>query len=266
MQTSDITDNKPKGVKSLKDVVKRVLFEDGETTMHKYALYKGFGVDFLRDYYIDGGKDVKSVVLDVDSVKRVQLPDDYIHYTKIGVRVGSNVRVFLSDDTLSTIWNQDDCENDTANPETPDWDRLKGHDYSYTGSWYFSNVINGWGEHVGTRYGFGNERISDAFSFYKDHIILNGGTSADQIILEYISSDMVYGEDTCVPITAEEACKTYIRWKVVDVDRKTALNLKETYRQRFSNEWRKAIARKQKITTEDIMNVVRSHFMMAPKT
>lgn len=263
--TSAITNNTTPGYKCLKDVVKRTLFEDGETTMHKYALYKGYAIDFLRDYMQDAARDVKTVELDVDEMGRAKLPDDYIDYVKIGYREADRMLIYIKDNTLATIWDEDNCGNDIKNPTPSDVDRDRLPFWNNSGTLY-SQYTNTWGEFTGGQYGYGNGLVQDGFKIYKDHIILTSTNNREKVIIEYICSGWVYGEETMIPISAEEACKSYIRWKDVENRRDSPYNLVERFRVRFTNNRRIAVARKQKLSPEDIYYQMRNAFMMAPNT
>jgi len=250
------------GYKPLRDVVKRTLAEMGETGMHKFALYKSYGIDFLRDYFtmVGASRNVKTRELEVDSLKRVTLPDDYIDTVKIGVRVGDHVEVFLHDEELALYTDTSECGVNQPNPSTHSQEDEASFDYS-NGSW-FSNPLNSYGEHTGGFYGYGASKIKNSFTIDNGAIQLSSNITCETIYIEYISSDIIYGEDTFVPIIAEEACKSYIKWKF-ESDRRQPVEYIVNRRQReYSNNIKLAKRRLKPLTVEDIIHATRAAFNM----
>ncbi len=257
--------NPKPGYRTLRDIVQRSLFEDGESSQAKYALYKGFGIDFLRDYYLDSGNDVVTIKLPVDNLKRAKLPDDYIDYIKIGVQMGDHIKAFLRDDRTATIYDTVNCELVPNPPIGDEHDKLE-NDYQY-GNYYFHNYVNSWGEHLGGFYGHGNGRIVGGFTLSDTYIHLSSTVAlTDGLYLEYISSNMIYGEDTFLPIIAEQALKAYIRWQMIEHDRQAPLWSKQRANQQYAQAMRMTRARINKLTTEDITHIMRDNFKMSPKT
>jgi hypothetical protein len=241
------------GYKSLKDIVKRTLAEAGETSMTKYALFKSYGIDFLRDYYtmIGGTQNVITRELPVDNLKRVELPDDYINYVKIGIRKGDHVMTFLRDEELSLYTDISDCgvnqPNRNSNPLPEEF-----YGNGYFGPWLFTNYVNSYGEHTGGLYGYGNGKIKNGFTIDNGSIQLTSNIDAEVIYLEYVSSTMIYGEETYLPISAEEACKSYIRWKFELNQRQPKIGIVQLRQREYSNNVRIANRAVKPLTVEDI--------------
>lgn len=254
------------GYKRLKDIVKRVLAELRETSMHKYALLKSYGVDFCRDYYIlvDNSQNVVTREFPVDVLKRVKLPDDYINYVKIGVRVGDHVLAFLRDEELALYQDTDDCGEGVANPNAhPEEDEFFAQNFG--GSWWFSNPLNSWGEHTGGFYGYGNGRIKNSFTIDNGSIQLSSNITAEAVYMEYVSSSRIYGDDTFVPITAEEACKSYIKWKFASDDRKPNQAVINQRQREYSTNIKIAGRSIKPLTVEEIIYATRSALNMNAK-
>ena len=239
------------GYRLVKGVVKRTLAEMGETGMHKYALFKGYAIDFLRDFYttIGGGQNVTVRELEVDSLNRVALPDDYIDFIKIGARVGDRVQVFIRDEDLALYTDTTKCHVNQPNPTAYPEDET----YPYNLQFWFNNPLNAYGEHTGGFYGFGAGRVFDAFTIDNGSIQLSSNISSEVIYLEYISSNLIYGEETYVPIVAEEAMKSYIKYKF-ESDRREPKEYIVNRRQReYSNNFKIARRKIKPLTVEDIL-------------
>jgi hypothetical protein len=79
---------------TLGDIISEFLVEKGETQTNRFAQLYTIGLSGLREIHQDINGIIKIVELHVNSNDTVDLPDDYVKYSKVGV-IGGDGRVHL---------------------------------------------------------------------------------------------------------------------------------------------------------------------------
>ena len=70
----------------LEEIINNLMVEEGKTSENDFLRYFKLGMNGMKELSIDVGGGVKTVELIVDAnTLTVDLPNDYIKYTKIGV-------------------------------------------------------------------------------------------------------------------------------------------------------------------------------------
>jgi len=254
--------NEPnKGYERIKDVINELIYQEGETTRHLYPRFKSFAREFVRDWYTGYRVEPKAVILNVKANKTVDLPDDYIDYTVIGYQVGQRVMPFFRDDKLAKYY-QEKCGNKIANTEPIRPDELGDQGYQF--GFGFHNYINLYGEHTGGEFGFGNSK-PHSFTITGNQIALSSEVTGSQIYMEYVSSSHLNSDTIYIPNLAAQALKYYVMHRHTSHDRDRNEYEISRWKREFHAELNRATLQAQKITTEDILNIVRSEFRMSPK-
>jgi hypothetical protein len=224
---------------TLDSVVNNYL-DQSEQGVHKY--YKIWQLAFrgLEQLGLDFFYTVKSVKLPINPNKTVNLPSDYVKYTKIGVLNGKGEIVELTFNNKLT----------TFADLLPDRQE-KTEDNSLYGyyNWQAPIFYNYWdGIGYAAVYGLpsggqrvGSFKIDDANGL----VVLDEHYRYDYLMVEYISSPSE-GEDYKLPLQFREALISYLAWQDIAFmpnTRKGALGDKEQRRRNFYNERRLANAR-----------------------
>lgn len=222
------------------DSVVRDYLDEAELSNHKY--YKCWNLAFrgMEQLGLDFFYNIKSSKLPVKENRTVELPNDFINYTKIGVFNNRGEVIPLKfNNKLSNFADlkpnrleetQDKTLFDYYSPQA-------GIFYNYSNGTYFGNL---YGIPSGAPF-VGNFKIDTANSL----ILLNDGFIYDYVIVEYIAAPKE-GEEYYIPVQFREALIAYIAWKDIaniPSSRKGNLGDKRDRRHEFYNERRLANAR-----------------------
>lgn len=184
----------------------------------------------------------KTVILDVNATKTVQLPCDYIQYSKIGVLNGrGEVLTFKRNEQLTTL--NTGLENRTNGaPVMRGVTDILPDAFPYNINNY-NNYFYG-----GTSYQlFGADSGTPVRGEYKVDegqrlIFLSPQTTSDKIVLEYLSDGYEEGcDDYSVDVRAAECMKTYLRWQ-------NAIDAVKKYSQSQIREYKSEFYRTKRIT------------------
>ena len=204
----------------LSDVVNEWLIADkGEAQNNLFARIYAIGVSGMRELHMDINGLVKIVELTINDTDTVDLPSDYLQYSKVGL-CGADGRIHSLGLDNSLCWNKvyDDCG--TRLPESSE----QGNDQlNLVGNILVSPYVlgnNGSGGSFGGLFGLGGGNNSNGYFKYdrasNQLLLANLRTPADSIILEYIS-DLSATEDGDFLVHPFEiqTIKDWISWKYV---------------------------------------------------
>jgi len=218
--------------------------DQSEQGMNKYAKIWNIAFRGMEQLGLDFFYNVKSVKLAVSSTKTVQMPDDLVQYTKIGVLNSMGEVIPLKFNQKLTNYASlrttriSDVEDDTLdyfsffNPSSPNF-------FNYYANGYASNL---YGVPSGG-YGLGQYNIDVTNGM----IILNPDFPYDYLMLEYIASaEPIEGQDYFVPIQFREALIAFCAWQdiaMIPSTRRGAISDKAERKTNYYNERRLANAR-----------------------
>jgi hypothetical protein len=222
------------------DTVIKDYLDESEQSNHKY--FKCFNLAFrgMEQLGLDFFYNIKSVKLPVNPNQTVELPLDYVNYTKVGVfnDIGEVIPLTYNS-KLTTFADLFPDRLDRVTDNTL-------YNYYSPQNAIFYNYYNGAG--YGNIYGLpsgspfvGNFKIDAKNSL----ILLNDTFYYKYIVLEYIASP-TEGEEYFIPVQFREALLAYIAWRDianVPSSRKGSLGDKRDRRHEFYNERRLAQAR-----------------------
>lgn len=228
----------PKGWITIDSIVRDYL-DEAELSNHKYFKCWQLAFRGMERLGIDFFYNIKSSKLPVKDNKTVELPNDYINYTKIGVFNNKGEVIPLKyNSKLSNFADllpdrlQKTQDNTLFNYYSPQ----SGIFYNY---WNGSSYGNVYGIPSGSPF-VGNFKIDSVNSL----ILLNDNFFYDYVIVEYISSPKE-GEEYYVPMQFREALIAFISWKDMTGNSKfhAQLGEKRDRKHEFYNERRLANAR-----------------------
>ncbi len=234
-----------------------------EQGQHKYfklfhLAFRGFeqlGLDFFYQ--------IKSVKLPIKANLTVELPNDYLNFTKVGVlnNRGEIIPLYYNDKltTYSDLQSdritktQDDTLSDLSNWGLGTWCNY----------WNGTSIQNIYGVPSGAPF-VGNFKIDTANGV----ILLNESFSYDYLMLEYVASPKE-GEDYYLPVQFREALIAWLNWK--DSNAKTMrshmmLGDKRDKKHDFFVERRNAIARWKLIRKSEIYQASQEMTRLAVKS
>ena len=240
---------------TIDEVVKSLLIQQGEYTEHKYMQYLELAIRGLKELSFDVLMEVKVIKLSVNTNLTVDLPNDYVNYTRIGVcKPDGRIYTLGYDNQICLSKGIDACGDEVAND-------------GKLGSTWIGNYRNG--ESTGGVYGLGGGQ--NANGYYRidrenNQIALSSDVEQDEIILEYISDGSNVNGDTKINTLSEEALRAYIYWKSIQRKRNAAGQDREMARRDWYNEKRLARARVVNFTPDQARGITRKGFKQSPRT
>ena len=257
-----------KGVVNIDYIVQLVLMDIDDYSMvyqKKFMQYAILGFQDLNLYVMQS---VKVAYLPVDSnTKTVDLPDDYITYTKIGYNNNGVITTFTKNDDLMLAHKTDSCGNPVNNNTGGCNDIGELTSYSgYAGYYYSPHWRNG--QWVGELYGGAGGRNTDGYyriDTERRKIVFSSEVSNSEIILEYKSSGVSGDGSTIVPREYTEALRAYVHWQRKEYNDKVAQSEKERLKQRYYIEYEKVKELEVSFTIEEYFDSTRSTYKLTPK-
>lgn len=230
-------------------IVRETLIKMGEDTLHKYSLLLVHANTFLEEFNIDTAQELKTVKLEMDSHRKVMLPDDYIDFSKVGIQVGDRVRLLTYNAELAKL---PACENEaTANIYRPiDADEFGVPFINYRGH-----------ELVG----YGKGHYKEGFIIDRGLRIIRFGTEINvgNIYLEYISNQVEVCAETPVNPLAKDALQNWILWHYY-LHRKDPIY--PQYEQYYYRAERKMHNRMDPFSIADIQAILEDNYSLLPKS
>jgi len=226
------------------------------------------------------GGSLKSVRLDLVDNFFVNLPNDFMAHSKIGVlREDGSVQILkmnekmdisrkhLKDQSGDVLLDADGIEllegRGNENQFTPSdaLNKIGGipfHNYYFQGSYFQLYGVpagnNIYGEY---RVDYNNNRIEFSSNLYSIENI-------KEIVLEYVA-DETMREDPAIDIRLHEALYSFIYWKCVEQMYKAPANEKQIARQEYYNRRRLAMQEMRPVKLQEIIHTLREGNKKAPK-
>ena len=229
------------------DTVINLYLDRSEQSVHKY--YKCWQIAFsgMEELGLDFFYQIKSVKLPVNSNLTVNLPDDYLNYSKVGVLnsqgeiipMGYNSNLTTYADLLPNRESvtQDNTIIDLIQFNTPIW-------YNYWNNGAFSAL---YGLPSGSPF-VGNFKIDN----HNGVLLLSENYGYEYVMLEYVATPK-QGEEYYIPIHFKTALMWYIAYNDIAMlpnTRRGSLGDKEQRRRQYYNERRLANARYRPVDLE----------------
>lgn len=251
----------------LKQIVAE-LIDVKDSSSHEFRRLYNVGVRGIREFNTDVTGTFTTKLLPVNANKTVELPEDYISYSKIGIinekgeiitmRLNNQLSNYNENNVLKT----DRFEGvpkmtSITNPSVP---------YSYPYVYYnffISNQsynlfgIGGAGQNIG------EYKVDEECGV----IILGPNFQYENILLEYLSDGMdCESDDYMIDSRASEALLAYIRWKsALDMPKKYNQGIIREYKSEYKAERLKAKMRINKIVVSEFEDMQRITNKLAPR-
>lgn len=238
-------------------------------------LIRNYALRGIREMNFDIQKKIKSLKLSVNTDNStVELPDDFVDYTKIGV-VGSDGLIYVfaenKNQNMAMKYSTDASGNnldsdadgvfDREDAKTEGVGRASISDFeSYT----FRNFL--YEGNIGRAYGIGGGKYSGEFriNFEQNRIELYSTAGYNEIVIEYIA-DEARSVNPSIHIYAENALRTYIYYRLIERKSNVPMGEKMRARQEYYNERRLANARLKSFTKEEALKTIRKNYKQSPK-
>jgi hypothetical protein len=245
----------------LDQIVREFIIERGEDTEHNYARFLQLAVNGLRELNMDISGSAKMIVLEIKDDMTVDLPHDFINYTKIAICGADGELMSLGHNPkLCKARYADDCGNITHKSGTAN--RKGIPTYIDNISSHFRN-----GEMVGRFFGEGGGyNANGQYVLDKERgVIQLSSVDANEIILEYLADVRAIDGNYLVHPYIIETLKRYIHWASMRLKTSIPLQEKEMARRDYYNERRIAGLRFNSFTMDEAKATIRKAFKLSPK-
>lgn len=242
---------------TLDQLVREMLSEVGETTLHKYSRFIQYGISGLRDFHLDMSGVAKAVLLTVNDNQTVDLPPDYIAFIRIGICGDDGNLHHLGHNPKMCRLVTDECGN---------LEEVTG-----TGESSFSDAEGGHlrnDESIGRYFGVGGGNNANGYyrirsrEGYIELQNFNGTT----VWLEYLADieRNEEGEFVIHPYLVE-VLKDWMQWKIIQRNLRNPANAKIIAKQDYLASKNIAKRRFASFTIEEARQVIRKTFTMSAK-
>lgn len=224
-----MSDTNPKiqGTTTINYVVMSVLNRLKDYSMRHYSFLEQIILEGYADLNLWHLDNVEVVYLRMSEAKTVDLPADFVDWTKIGIPMAGKLRVLTNHKKIllprtfadgAPVGNTDDA---SINVEAI----------------YFTNHFRD-GQFVGGMYGFPGG--ADAAFYRLDRetrtIIFSGSIPRAEIVLEYVSTGIKLQGTTVIPREAVSALRTWALWQIIEDDPKVSPTQKERKKEQYEEQ------------------------------
>lgn len=238
-------------------------------------LMRNYALRGIREMNFDIQRKIKSLKLSINATNdTVELPDDFVDYTKIGI-VGGDGLIYVfaenknqaapmkykTDAAGNNIDSNSDGVFDRVDAKTIGGGRASLSDYE---SYSFRNFL--YEGNIGRAYGIGGGKYSGEFRINNEQnrIELYSTAGYSEVVIEYIA-DEARSENPSIHIYAENALRSYMYYRLIERKANVPAVEKSRARQEYYNERRLANARLKSFTKEEAFKTIRKNFKQSPK-
>lgn len=180
---------------------------ESEQSIHKYSKLFHVGFRCMEDLGLDFFYQIKTIALTPNDNKTIDLPSDYLNYTKLGVLNGRGELIPLTYNEKLTSLN-DINPNRLLNVAS---NGIAGQ-YSFSSPTFF-NYWNG--SSYGNLYGVSYAGLSGGgfkIDYANNVILLDPSFAYTQLVMEYVASP-VEGQEYYIPMQFRGAMISWLAWK-----------------------------------------------------
>jgi len=198
---------------TLDSVVRQLMLEQGETTERRYPVFLAYAYAFLNGEYPaqeEGGKTLKTVLIEVGYDREARLPSDYVELVSVGRIVGNKVRTLSYNAALVPEGIMQSAAKagygDLGVAPQKTWPAITYWGWETLGLTGWDGCGYGWGE-------YDNEFVIDKV---RGTILLSsalGGPDSGPLLLQYQSNDLAPGKPTPIHPYWQMALKEWMLWQ-----------------------------------------------------
>jgi hypothetical protein len=244
----------------LMDIVSEWIAQKGRPESQRSRIY-AIAVAGLRELHMDINGIVKIVELSINDNDTVDLTQDFIRYTRIGI-VGRDGRIISmnQDNSISTL----PVVNDCGTPIAPTQYNAGAVDFPFNGYFYGLNLTNG------GQFGLGGGQSSIGYYRYDratNQLLLANMNQylSRQIVMEYVADLSSTDGDFFVSPFVIQAIKDWISWQIDYDNKNVSAGEKMTKRNEYFNSRRLANNRYSSSTAEEWATQLRESNMASPR-
>ncbi len=258
--------NLPPMYVTLDQIVKMALIDKGEQTEHLYQPHLMWGVRGMNELTMDVTQDPRTIMVNLKANNTIDLPHDYVDWTKVGVCVNGKIFVLSEANAMCIPDLLDDCGKSIKS--TKSFLALSSSQLQKTtGPWTtFYNYRKG--RNIGNLFGQGGgfpEKGWFKVDKQGGKIIFDTDVDKTQIILEYITTGVDRDGTAVIHIMAQEALLAFIHWQS-NAHRSDVRTIeKNRLRFEYYSQKEKARRRLSAFTIQDFLRACRTGYKLTPK-
>lgn len=251
---------------TLDSIVKQSLIDMGENTEHKYIRFLSWAIRGLKKFNFDMLHAPKTLVFTLNPDKTIDLPDDYVNWSKVGVIRHGRIFTLQQNANISLAPVVDDCGVPIHELKAATC-LAAAQTQKVTGPWtIFFNYRNG--RNLGNLFGLGGGFTP--FGYFRidkerHKIAFTSEVPDGDIALEYITTGLKPDGSAQVHVFAEEALIQWVHWKARQQRNDVSLGEKERAKRDFYNELRLSRSRMNSFSLEDWLKATRKGYKLTPK-
>jgi hypothetical protein len=250
------------GFITIDNIVRKALADKGENTTRYYPRYLHYALTMMRKLNLDVLEDIKTVRIPVTARNTVPYPEDFITYSKIGIKVGDRMLCFNRDNTLT----KERDDNYTKNGKF--YDVAQDVYGGGSGYYHFYNYVDNSGTYSDTfeTYGYAHNSVG----YFKEdpecrEFILSSEVSVDSVVLEYIANVVHPDSETLVPVMAEDTIKEYIHFQHARFSKSVGVGERQLEEKEYLEELANLNMRLSDLSYQGIIDTMRRQQTLAPK-
>lgn len=247
---------------SLDAIVRNVILRK-RLSLHWYIDFMVHAVNCLRELSMDDLKCVNTKLLTVDAYNAIDLPNDYLDYTRVGIKAGQNIKPLVETDKINSLVNRNPADLSPTTYGNANADNSTAalyYGYSYPFFWH-TVTWNQYGESVGRMFGFGAGIQDDVFKVVKERnqIQLTENLSVSEIVLEYISDGTSADAATAVTPYAYATIAAYIDWQIKENSRSYGMGDRQLAKSEYVSQRQILRARLSDLTPEVLERIIQKN-------
>lgn len=244
------------------------LIDSKDSSSHEFRRMYNIGVRGVREFNTDIVGNFSTKLLNVNANKTVDLPEDYLSFSKIGVINEKGEIITLRSNPQLSNYNDGHPLKADRFEGVPNLGAVTYPAIPYNYPYIYYNFfvsnqsfnlfgIGGGGQDIG------NYKVDEECGV----IIFGPYFKYDKVLLEYLGDGMDRScDDYMIDSRAAEAMLAYIRWKTaLDNPKKYGQGLIRDYKQEYKSERLKAKMRINKIVVSEFEDIHRITTKLAPR-
>lgn len=243
-------------VVSLNSIVNNILLKR-KYPIHYYLEFLVNAKDCLREISFDDVQTLRYKVLQLNDNHAIEIPSDYVDYTRVSVMIGQHLQPLVEDSRLNLVPNYDSSFEIQPYSEgvATDTDTVSYAGY-YAPYWWMVNY-NAFGENTGRQFG-GIGAFADTFSVNKprNEIKINESLDITQVVLEYIGNGLDADSATHIDAYAQATIEAYCMWMFKENNRTYSAGEANVAKQEYINQRQILRARLSDLSIDKMRRIV----------
>jgi hypothetical protein len=196
-------------------------------------------------------------VLQLNDNHAIEIPNDYLDYTKISMMNGQHLQPLVEDNSLNLVPNYDSDFQIQPYSQGFATDTATVEYAGYLSPYWWTVNWNSYGENTGRQFG-GVGSMSDTFRVNKarNEIKINENLTLTQVVLEYVSNGMDADSATQIDWYAKDCLEAYCMWQFKENNRTYSAGEAEVAKQEYINQRLILRAELSDLTTDNLKRIV----------